>query len=267
MIKKIVHISDIHIRTLQLHDLYRIQFEKFIRDVKDKVGAYDHDEIRILITGDLFDQKITISNEQTILTNWFFRELSDIGIVIIIPGNHDFLENNQERIDSITPIIDSLRDDNIRYYKDGGVYEDENVNWVVFSLYQNNKRPEFKKGEGLYAGLFHGPVQGMATDKGFRFEDGMDKLNFVDLDIMFCGDIHKRQVFELPAKGRKGYMIGSYIQQEHGETIHHHGYGIYDVDRDEYEFVNIQSEQPFMHFRISDIKDIENETEILVNLG
>ena len=197
MIKRIIHLSDLHIRTLQLHDLYRIQFQKFIDDVKDKMKEYAHDEIRIVIAGDLFDQKITISNEQTMLTNWFFRELSDIGIVIIIPGNHDFLENNQERVDSITPIIDSLRNDNIRYYKDSGVYEDENVKWVVFSLYQSNVRPEFKKGEGLYVGLFHGPVQGMVTDLGFKFEDGMDKLNFVGLDIVLCGDIHKRNILHL----------------------------------------------------------------------
>jgi len=266
MVKVILHLSDIHIRTLQLHDLYRIQFQKFIDDAKDKIGKYDHDEIRIVIAGDLFDQKITISNEQTLLTNWFFRELSDIGIVIIIPGNHDFLENNQERVDSITPIIDSLRNDNIRYYKDSGVYEDENIKWVVFSLYQNNIRPEFKKDDGLYVGLFHGPVQGMATDLGFKFEDGTDILNFVDLDIVLCGDIHRRQIIELSNK-RKAYMIGSFIQQDNAETINHHGYGIYDVENDEYSFVNIQSEQPFMHFKIGDIKDIENETEILVNLG
>jgi len=266
MIKKIIHISDIHIRTLQLHDLYRVQLQKFIDDVKEKTDEYDHDEIRIVITGDIFDQKINISNEQTILTSWFFRELADIGIVIIIPGNHDFLENNQERVDSITPIVDLLRNDDIRYYKNSGVYEDGNVNWVVYSLYQSNQRPEFKRGNGLYVGLFHGQVQGMATDLGYKFEDGYDKLNFLDLDLLLCGDIHKRQAFELPNK-KKGYMIGSYIQQEYGETINHHGYGIYDVDDDEYMFVDIKSEQPFMHFEINDIKDIENEAETLVNLG
>ncbi len=266
MIKVIAHISDLHIRTFQLHDLYRIQFQKLIDSLKENFIDYNYDDIRIVITGDLFDQKITISNEQILLSSWLLKELSNIGKVVIIPGNHDFLENNQERIDSITPIVELLGNKNIQYYKNSGVYEDENIKWVVFSLYQDNKRPEFKKGDGLYVGLFHGPVQGIATDLGYKFDDGMDKLNFVDLDIMLCGDIHKRQVFELPNK-RKGYMVGSYIQQEHGETIKHHGYGIYNVEDNEYSFVNIESEQPYMHFKISDIKDIENETEVLVNLG
>jgi len=200
MIKQIIHISDLHIRTLQLHDLYRIQLQKFIDDVKERTSEYNHGEIRIVITGDIFDQKITISNEQTILASWFFRELASIGIVIIIPGNHDFLENNHERVDSITPIVELIRNDNIRYYRDSGVYNDENVNWVVYSLYQSNVRPEFKKGDGLYVGLFHGAVQGMATDLGHKFEDGYDKLNFTGCDIVLCGDIHKRNILHLDRK-------------------------------------------------------------------
>jgi hypothetical protein len=34
MIKKIIHIADLHIRTLQLHELYKTQFEKLIEEVK-----------------------------------------------------------------------------------------------------------------------------------------------------------------------------------------------------------------------------------------
>ena len=30
MVKKIIHIADLHIRTIQLHDLYKEQFEKLI---------------------------------------------------------------------------------------------------------------------------------------------------------------------------------------------------------------------------------------------
>jgi hypothetical protein len=62
-------------------------------------------------------------------------------------------------------------------------------------------------------------------------------------------------------------QIGSLIQQNFGETVKHHGYGIYDVESNEYEFHDLENEQPFLHFRINDIKDIENETEEHVNLG
>jgi len=268
MIKKIVHIADLHIRTYQMHDLYKTQFEKLILELKEKLVGYTQNEIRITIVGDIAHQKINISNEQLLLTSWFIQELTQIGVVVIIPGNHDFLENNTQRLDSITPIVELLDSDYIEYYKDGGVYEDQNVKWIVYSLYQHNERPIFTKQDDdkAYIGLFHGPIQGLSTDLGYEFEDAYDTLNFVDLDLLLCGDIHKRQQFTLKGGGR-GIMVGSLIQQNFGETVKHHGYGIYDVEFDRYEFFDLTNEQPFLHFSILDIKDIEDEKEELLNAG
>jgi len=272
MVKKVIHIADIHIRTIQLHELYKTQFQKLISEIETLCGQWSDegikwDEVRIVIAGDIAHQKINISNEQLLLTSWFLNQLANYGKVVIIPGNHDFLENNTQRIDSITPVVELLGNKNINYYKDSGVYSDENVNWVIYSLYQHNSRPEFVKEEGkLHIGLFHSPIQGMSTDMGFQFEDAYDQLNFVDLDLLLCGDIHKRQTFTLPGGG-KGVMIGSLIQQNFGETVKHHGYGVYDVNTDEYTFHDMENDQPYLHFKISDINDIENEKEDLVNLG
>lgn len=269
MVKKIIHIADLHIRTIQMHDLYKTQFEKLLIELTVQLSDVNYDETRIVIVGDIAHQKINISNEQLLLTSWFIKSLTELGKVIIIPGNHDFLENNTQRMDSITPVVELLNNDNITYLKDSGDYidTDGNIQWVVYSLYQHNVRPEFTKQEGLLTvGLFHGPIQGMSTDLGYEFEDAYDQLNFVDLDLLLCGDIHKRQQFTLP-NGGKAIMVGSLIQQNFGETVKHHGYGIYDVESNEYEFHDLQNENPFLHFRINDIKDIENETEEHVNLG
>lgn len=267
MIKKIIHIADIHIRTIQLHDLYKKQFETFLSEAKKQVSSYDYEEVRVVIAGDIAHQKINISNEQMMLTSWFIKEIIDnIGRVVIIPGNHDFLENNAQRMDSITPIVELLNRKEIAYYKDKGVYEDENIDWVVYSLYQHNERPDFKSGGRFKVGLFHGPIQGMSTDLGFKFEDGYDRLNFVGLDLLLCGDIHKRQTFKLPGGGI-AVMIGSLVQQNFGETVKHHGYGVYDVETKKYDFFDLPNNQPYMHFSITDIKDIQDEKEELINAG
>lgn len=272
MIKKIVHIADLHIRTIQMHDLYKEQFQKLLDEVSEHSVTWTSegvkwDEIRIVIAGDIAHQKINISNEQLLLTSWFLKELTRFGKVVIIPGNHDFLENNTQRLDSITPVVELLDNQNIAYYKDKGVYPDENVNWVVYSLYQHNERPDFTKKDGDFnIGLFHGPIQGMSTDLGFQFEDAYDRLNFVGLDLLLCGDIHKRQTFKLPGGGI-AVMVGSMIQQNFGETVKHHGYGIYDMATNDYSFHDLNNDQPFMHFSISDIKDIEDEKEELINAG
>lgn len=177
-----------------------------------------------------------------------------------------FLENNTNRLDSITPVVELMNNPNITYYKDQGVYEDENINWIVYSLYQHNQRPEYVKEEGkLYVGLFHGPIQGLSTDLGFEFENAYSPLNFIDLDLLLCGDIHKRQLFKL-TNGGYAVMIGSMIQQNHGETVNHHGYGVYDVENNKYEVFDIENEQPFLHFSISDISDIEKNGEVLLNV-
>jgi DNA repair exonuclease SbcCD nuclease subunit len=272
MIKKIIHLSDIHVKTFQLHDLYKEQFETLIWEIREHNIKWHSEEIlweeiRIVITGDLVHNKINISNEQLMLLSWFLKELSKYGKVVIIPGNHDFLENNTQRMDSITPVVQLLDDPTIVYYKDSGEYMDDNIQWIVYSLYQHNARPEFTKDETkLTVGLFHGPIMGLSTDLGYEFEDAYDQLNFVDLQLLLCGDIHKRQTFTLP-NGGHAIMVGSLIQQNFGETVKHHGYGIYDVVTNQYDFFDLTYEQPFMHFRINDIKDIENETEEHVNLG
>ncbi len=272
MVKRIIHIADIHIRTIQMHELYKTQFEKLIEELKVQYKKWveeglSWENIRVVIAGDIAHQKINISNEQLMLTSWFLKQLGEFGKVVIIPGNHDFLENNTQRLDSISPIVDLLYDEPIVYYKDSGVYKDENINWVVYSLYQHNQRPEFTKEEGqFHVGLFHGPIQGLSTDLGFEFEDAYDRLNFVDLDLLLCGDIHKRQQFTLP-NGGHAIMVGSLIQQNFGETVKHHGYGIYNMENDEYSFHDLQNENPFLHFSINDINDIENGTEAHLNLG
>ena len=67
MIKRIIHISDIHIRTNQYHELYKKQFQSFLDEIKEISVDLENEELRIVIAGDLFHQKIVISNEQLLL--------------------------------------------------------------------------------------------------------------------------------------------------------------------------------------------------------
>ena len=130
MIKRIIHLADLHVRTIQLHDLYKRQFEIFLKDMDSQLEGFVPNEVRFVIAGDINHQKITISNEQLELTSWFLRELAKRGVVVILPGNHDFLENNIDRLDTITPMVELLDNPNIVYYKNKGVYPDEEVKWV-----------------------------------------------------------------------------------------------------------------------------------------
>lgn len=258
MIRTICHFSDLHIRLFKDHDLYRSIMEDAInqwREIKPD---------RIVFSGDLVHSKNTVSPELIEIVSWLLTECSKITKTIIIPGNHDALINNLDRLDTLTPIINSLNNKNIVYYRDRGVYEDENISWCVYSQFQGNIPPDLNVATGIKVGLFHGPISGLKTDLGFEFGDeAYDVEKFNGLEIVLCGDIHKRAEFKF--KTGKGFMIGSTIQNNIGESITKHGYGIYNIETKEYKYVDLFNPKPFLKFSIKSFEDIENGTELLKN--
>jgi DNA repair exonuclease SbcCD nuclease subunit len=258
MIKKLVHFSDLHIRLFKDHELYR----GIIQNMLEKFREISPD--RIVFTGDLVHSKNQMTPELIEMVSWVLTECSKIAKTILIIGNHDFLESNMSRLDALTPIIDSLNNDNVVYYKNRGVYTDENIDWAVYSLVDHNIPPDINPSTNVKIGLFHGPVQGLTTDIGYKFETGFESDKFNGCDLVLCGDIHKRQVFDIPG-GKKAYMVGSTIQQNYGETINRHGFGIYNLETDEYSFVDLENPKPFLSFKMKSFDDIINGTEKLAN--
>jgi hypothetical protein len=61
-------------------------------------------------------------------------------------------------------------------------------------------------------------------------------------------------------------QVGSLIQQNIGESIGKHGYGIYDVETKEYSYVDLPNPKPFLKFSIKSFEDIENGFEKLQNI-
>ena len=260
MIKTICHFSDLHIRLFKDHELYK----KILNQMLEQFKELNPD--RIVFTGDLVHSKNQLTPELLDICVWLLNECSKISKTILIFGNHDGLVNNDQRLDSLTPIIESMKNPNVIYYKDRGVYEDENISWCVYSQYQGNTPPEIHNAKGYKIGLFHGPIQGLSTDLGFNFGDeAYDVEKFNGLDIVLCGDIHKRSVFNIPNK-KKGYMIGSTIQNNYGETITKHGYGVYKVETDEYTFVDLENPKPFLSFYINSFETLEKGSEKLTNI-
>jgi DNA repair exonuclease SbcCD nuclease subunit len=258
MIKRLIHFSDLHVRLFKDHELYRSILQTAFKEWETLRPD------RIVFTGDLVHSKNQMTPELVEFVAWVLSECAKIAKTIVIIGNHDFLENNNTRLDALTPIIDSLKNDNISYLKNRGVYEDENVNWCVYSLMEHNLPPDIQKSDKTNIGLFHGPIQGLYTDIGYKFEDGFDVDKFSGCDLVLCGDIHKRQVFDIPGK-KKAYMIGSTIQQNFGEKITKHGYGVYDIEKDEYDFVDLPNSKPFLAFYINSIDNLVDGTEKLTN--
>ena len=269
MVKKIVHLADIHIRTFRMHEEYMSVFKKLMSDLTDLLVDYKKEEIRIVIAGDLVHQKIVISNEQLMLGTWFLSKLENIAPVIVIAGNHDLLENNKDRMDSISPMVQFLFDKNVNYFKESKCYLDDNIVWCVYSIFEENSRPDIEAARAqfgndkTYIGLYHAPIVSAKTDIGYEIDHGAELEIFEGCDMVMLGDIHKRQSFN-----HKGIPIAypsSLIQQNFGENVSKHGFLLWDVETKTFTEHDVENKSPFYQFKIKSLEDLENGTEVLTN--
>ncbi|NIP31913.1 MAG: hypothetical protein GTO02_20715, partial [Candidatus Dadabacteria bacterium] len=153
MIKKLFHIADLHFRTYKRLDESKEVCEKFLEEVTNYIeeNNLNYSECRIVIAGDIVHQKITISNELSVLVSWFLDECSGLCPVVLIAGNHDLLENNKDRVDSLTPVIEKRTfSDKVSYFKDSKCYLDDNIVWCVYSIFEENLRPNIEEARKKY---------------------------------------------------------------------------------------------------------------------
>lgn len=269
MIKLIAHLSDVHIRTYKRHSEYKEILTDVLELIRSNFSKYDRLETRIVIVGDIVHQKITISNEQLLLMSWFLRECVKIAPTIIVAGNHDLLENNKDRMDSITPIVELLDNKELFYYKDSECYKDDNIIWCNYSIFHENKRPDIEKSRienpnCKFVGLLHAPVTGSKTSIGYEFDHGIETDQFDGCDCVMLGDIHQYQKISHPTIPI--YYPSSVLQQDYGESINNHGYLLWDMETLETKFFDVKTEYGFYKFKISSIDDIINNSEVLINV-
>lgn len=275
MVKYIISVGDIHVRNYKRLEETGEFLEKFIDFCKDFISKHNAEEVRVIIAGDLFDQKITVSNESKILVSWLLRRLNELTISYVICGNHDYLMNNASRVCSLTPIFTMSEFEKCKYLDKelgymSGIYEDDNIAWCLYSTFDDFNRPEvelYKKNnpDKICIGVIHADINGAKTDIGRVTDKGLNPEYFKDLDFVIAGHIHKRQ--EIKKNGVKIVYCGSLIQKDMGENISGHGGVIWNLDDKTWEPFDLdKGEYGFYKFVINDIEDIENDNEKILNL-
>jgi DNA repair exonuclease SbcCD ATPase subunit len=198
----------------------------------------------IYLAGDIAHAKLEMSPELVSEISWLFTECNKLCPTIVIAGNHDCNMNNSDRLDVLTPIVDALKLPNLTYLKDTQVYGIGNVDFAVFSIFDN--KDNWPKANTLFANkkiaLFHGPVDNSTTDVGYVVSSRHFTTDIFDgYDLALLGDIHKRQEMVSPS-GCKVVYAGSLVQQNFGETLDKHGFLVWDLDTMTYEEVDIQND-------------------------
>lgn len=275
MVKKIIHLADIHIPNENCDRPYSDMIKQMIAEILLEVKDCEKDSVRIVLAGDIFDKKIKTDNESKTVLHEMLNFLNQLGKTIIVAGNHDMLENNTDRMDSLTPTFtingvypNITYIDKILNYKSGYVIDD-NVIWALYSMFDKFAKPNIdglreKYPDSRIIGLYHGDIEGAVTDLGRMSEGGIDTKNFKECDCVMAGHIHKFQ--EIRKNGVPIVYSGSVFQKDGGENITGHGFLVWDIEKMAYKFHEVPNKHRILRYEISSYEDIKNDTERLINL-
>ena len=122
-IEYIVHISDIHIRLNSRH----IEYIEVFNKLYEKIRLHNSKKGIIVLTGDIFDTKQSLTSESIKISIEFFINLSNILPLFIICGNHDSLLSNPDRMDNISGVLTNRDIKNLHYLQLSGIYKYQNI--------------------------------------------------------------------------------------------------------------------------------------------
>ena len=183
------------------------------------------------------------------------------------------LQNNKDRMDSITPTFDIcdvyenvVYVDKLLDYK-SGYFQDDNCVFALYSMFDNFASPNVEHSmfpDSKIIGLYHGDVVGAVTDVGRVCDSGIDTNLFAECDCVMAGHIHKFQ--EIKKKGVPIVYAGSLFQQNMGENVTGHGYVVWNIEDMTYKHIEVSNKYRTFKFKAISYDDFNNDVEELVNL-
>ena len=309
---KIVHMADIHIK----NDLGRIEeYETvftnlyaeikkqnmLVSDKQDAVGGKEEEQppqkkrmkliqpienlssTAIVIAGDIFDhaRKDGKLSPMAILTfKKFIRNLGNLGVVIMIPGNHD---NNitfkssydMSNMDALSCVLHDMEGMNKRifYLKDTGIYKlgnlllyhtsvfdiDKLTKYEDYLQFLHKRRTDYLQCHHIY--LLHCGIQTQKLSSGYVLNNYAYELKDIqDFDMFLLGDTHQYQL--MGARNNGGYP-NSLVQQNHGETLNRHGFIWWDIATRQGKLIEVKN--PYGFVTIYSKNNLQDITEIIQN--
>ena len=216
------HLADIHIPQLdKRHPEFRIVFEN------TRISLEKEAPDLIVLTGDLFHDKLKITNECMILAKEFLLMLSVIAPVMITRGNHDFASTVKiKKMDCIEALMKIGDMPNVTYLNQSGFWIYNNLIFVVWHhgdhyspwneieleegkrdtsfhindyqelINKHGTRENIESAGFTYIDLFHDPIRGCSTDGGFVMDgDNYLPISAFKSNFLLAGDIHRREIF------------------------------------------------------------------------
>ena len=243
-IKHIFHLSDLHIRNgdekYSRYNEYINVFDNLFISIKNNIKKLklSDNEYIIVITGDIFHNKNNIGNFGLMLWKILIKNLTSIGLTIILEGNHDSI---QHQINQPSLVTSTFEMNNLIILNETKSFIIDDIGFSYVNIrdtldnYDTSGRknilPEFPKIENdnikYKIALFHGTFANIKLYNGTQIRDENNPYPFEwikNFDFALLGDIHLRQKDYY--KSLLWCYSGSLIQQNYGEDIINHGYVI-----------------------------------------
>ena len=264
-------LSDIHIQPIRRHAEYRAVFNRVYQQLRASPPGL------IVLTGDIVDAKIKVTNELLIFLNEFLSNLAAIMPVVLIAGNHDLNIREQNRIDTllgallmseIEPNIDydqvlktiektgylmgkHCRVDNLVYLRRSGGYRIGNLVFGLSSFLDDQvyRARQIIKPPGVdyIIGLAHLSLYEARYSTGIRHSSRKYTVDtFRGYDFVLLGDIHQAQFMN--REQTIGYP-GSLLQINFGEPLTGHGYLKWDLKAGLGHLIPVKNNQGFLKLR------------------
>lgn len=229
MLKTIIHLADIHIGHADRTDEYRKVFD----NLRDSIDSYPVASTCIVISGDIFHNKIKYSSDDILLFNHLMSILAKFNVVII-PGNHDTNLNNASQIDLISPLVAQYK--NVKYSKNTETFRIMDREFYHYSIYGGEFNINLVNGSVL---LYHGCVDGLYNNSSIITKDVIACAHIAAL-----GDIHEHQ-FLLPNAAYPGSLI-----QQNVKEVPPKGFIVWNVTTRTGQFVEVVNPYGFVKINV-----------------
>lgn len=262
-VDNVIHIADVHIRNFKRHDEYESVFQRVYDYCREEVQQ--NKNTIIYLAGDIVHAKTDMSPELIVQTRNFFVNLAGIAPVILIAGNHDMNLNNRNRLDALTPIVDSIDTPDFFYLKETGVYTLGGVHFILNAVWEdpdNFITAEDVVEDGIKVVLYHGAIDKADIGLGHLIKNNrLSVEKFRGFDAGMFGDIHAFQY--LDGDGKFAYA-GSLIQQNFGEGLTH-GIMKWELKEGKSKFVPIHNEWAYYTIDIDGGNFVNLPTEFSIH--
>jgi len=220
-IERIIHISDIHIKSTK-----KKEYEEVFNNFYDFLKKNTNKKTIVVITGDLIDSEtdpVCIH-----MTKEFILNICNTTRCLIIPGNHDInISNKLDNLDKITAVIKHMKYVHPYYIlANEGHYHFNNIVFTFTGLFKNDILEPIDTHK-LKISLYHGRIKEVMDIEDGKTNSGIFSIKeFFDkkYNYVLLGDIHQRQIIK--NTDNKAFYAGSLIQQKIDEEYIKGGYVI-----------------------------------------